>query len=92
MHINHPEARDGEDVCRQNPAVRGDDPQIGIEHCQLISKLSFPKPRRLQNFGAECERGRLHFRRLNAMPATARPVWLSDNACNDVSVCRERLE
>ena len=90
--IDHPQAGDGEDICRQDSAVRSDDPQIGVESRQLISKLSFSKPGRLQNLGTECERGRLHFGRLNAMTPTARTVWLSDDPGDDVSVCRQRLQ
>jgi len=92
MDIDHPQTGDGEEVGWQNPAVRGNDTKIGVEFRQLMSELSFSKPCRLKNRGAECERGRLHFGWLNAMTSTARPVWLSDRAGDDVPAGRECLQ
>ena len=61
MHIDHPQAGDGQEVSRQDPSVRRDNAEIGVEFRHLISKVGLSKPRRLQHHGPERERGRLHF-------------------------------
>jgi hypothetical protein len=47
MHVDHAQARDGQNVGGQDAPVRGNDAKVCLKARQLISKFSFAKPRGL---------------------------------------------
>ena len=92
MHVDHPKTRDRQEMLGNDPAVGGDDAEIGLPCAQRVGHLGRLQAIGLQHGKMPRDRQRLHRRIGNLLPAAARTVRLGDNTGHGVTGIQQELQ